>query len=73
MKSGTLLGMLVKGFRAQSIRQISGEAREMRIPILQGHVAAKDWGDPSGTPIIGKIIRNVLMKYMTKSIGPFKV
>jgi len=35
------------------IRNISGEAQEVRIPVPYGHIAGKAWGDPSGKPILG--------------------
>jgi len=35
------------------IRNISGEAQELRIPVPYGHIAGKAWGDPSGKPILG--------------------
>jgi len=52
-------GVIILSLKAKKVQGLSGvrnmtnEAREIRIPVLQGHVAAKDWGDPDGIPILG--------------------
>jgi len=35
------------------LRNISGEAREIEIPVPYGKIAGRSWGDPSGKPILG--------------------
>jgi len=50
-----LSNKLVRKITTQNtlIRRISGEAREIEIPVPYGKIAGRCWGDPSGKPILG--------------------